>query len=86
MRVNILYSYTAEAQPAAIDWNKREFDSFPAPSLEFIPLLGDSVEFGADAPRFDVIHRTFTWLAQDHLRVELLLDVPAQQKKSAADT
>lgn len=85
-RVSILYSYTAEAEPAAVEWNQREFDNWPAPGLEGVPLRGDSIAFGQGSPTFDVIHRAFTWIAQDHLQVELLLDVPAQRKKSAAGT
>lgn len=84
--VTIKYSYTAEAEPGAVEWNDRGFDNWPAPSLEAIPLRGDSIVFGADSPNFDVIHRTFTWLAADHLQVELLLDVPGPRKRSTVGT
>ena len=86
MKVTIIYSYTEEAEPAAVEWNQRTFDEWPAPSLEAVPSRGDSISFGADAPTFDVMHKTFNWIAQDHLQVALLLDVPVLRKKSAAGT
>lgn len=86
MKIDILYSYTAQAEPAAMEWNHQAFDKWPAPSLDAVPLPGDSICFGLDAPTFDVIHRTFTWVERDHLQVGLLLDVPAQRVNSAAGT
>jgi hypothetical protein len=86
MKVEIAYSYTAEAEPGAVRWNQADFDNWSATSLEQVPLRGDSIQFGADSPAFDVIHRTFIWLSVDHLKVELLLDVPAQRKRSTVGT
>lgn len=84
--IAIKYSYTAEAEPGAIEWNDRRFDDWPAPSMEVIPLRGDTIAFGHDSPHFEVIHRDFTWLEEGRLQVELLLDVPGPRKKSTVGT